>query len=212
MSNFDYQAPPADGTPAPQGQHETVDIAIGGKTYSVPKELADGVNAERAQAPSAAPATPAASAQVHNEDEFWADPQKYITDQIQTGMKAERTAQDNRTAGVNAEKKFWKGFYGKNPHLKQIDSYVEHLAAQNVNALKQFNGDTTKIANYIADLGNKEMHKFGKTPEVSGVFVEGAAQPTTVVSQPTPASDDKATIRSVLNKRRQKRTNARLGT
>ena len=212
MSDFEYNAPPADGSPAPTGG-ETVEIAIGGKTYSVPKELADGVNSERANmAPSPSPAAPEAPQQVHNEDEFWADPQKYINDQISNGMKQQQEAQKAQQAGAKAEKKFWKDFYGKNPHLKQIDSYIEHLAATNISQLKAFNGDTTKIANYIADLGNKEMHKFGKTPETSQVFVEGSAQPTTAVPQPPSQGNHNATIRDVLNKRRKRRTNARLGT
>ena len=211
MSDFEYKAPPADGEAAPS-ETPMVEMAIGGKTYSIPAEMAEGINTERASVPSPANPQPVAAPVQHDEDAFWADPQAYITKQVQDGIKVAEQQINQRQAGKTAEQKFWKDFYGKNPHLKAIDSYVEHLAAQNVNKLKQFNGDTTKIANYIADLGNKEMHKFGKTPETSQVFVEGTPQPTTHLSQPTQTGTKNTTMGDVLRKRRDKRRSARLGT
>lgn len=211
MSDFDQKIE----TPEPQSEG-MASVVIDGTTYRVPQGMADGINSERATQPT--PANPEPQVQATpgipeaDSEEFWADPQKYINERIKAGVQDGIKSVEVKQNAQNAEQKFWKGFYAKNPHLKQIDSYMEFIAGKNAGNLAQFKGDHTKIANYIADLGNKELQKFGKTPETSAVFVEGSAQPTTVVpTPPQKTRSDNVTMGDVLKKRRETRRKARLG-
>jgi hypothetical protein len=212
LSDFDYQ-PPADGSPAPSESPMT-EVAIGGKTYRVPSEMAESINAERQAIQQPTPANPQPQTEAPNpqdDEAFWADPQAYIQQQIDQGIQAGMQQVQQRTQAQQAESQFWDKFYTNNPHLKKIDNYLKFTASQNVEHMKQFNGDHTKIANYIADLGNKELQKFGATPQTSGVFVEGSAQPTPVAPQSTQSKSNVTTMGDVLRKRRENRRKARLG-
>lgn len=220
MSDFEFAQPPADGTPAPDTDApSSVEVAIGGKTYRVPADMAASLDSERTAAPAQQPQTVGLAQPPDtqtglspaDDDQFWTDPQAFINQKIQEGLSQGFQQQNQHQQAQQAESQFWDGFYQKNPHLKQIESYVTHLATQNVNQLKQFNGDQVKIANYIADLGNKELHKFGKTPNTSEVFVEGTAQPTPQVTTPPQKPDNVTTMGDVLRKRRENRRKARLG-
>lgn len=213
MSDFDYQ-PPEHGSPAPEADQTPesgfTSVAIGGKTYRVPVDMAESIEAERNK-PTYTPPPQDVEPQHTDSEEFWENPQSYIQSQIQKGIQEGIKKMKVENATHSAEQKFWGDFYQKNPHLKQIDSYLQHLAMQNVEKLKRYNGDTTKMANFIADLGNKELQKFGKTPQTSEVFVEGAAQPTPAVPQPSHSPNKVATMGDVLRKRREGRRKARLG-
>ena len=206
MSDFDHQ-------PEPQAENTgVVDLAIGGKTYKVPAEMAAGIEAERqASQPTPANPQPQAQSQPQDDDAFWENPQNYIQQQIEQGVQQRVQQMEQRQTAQQAEAQFWDSFYTNNPHLKKIDNYLKFTASQNVEHMKQFNGDHTKIANYIADLGNKELQKFGATPQTSDVFVEGPAQPTPAAPQSSQGRSNVTTMGDVLRKRRENRRKARLG-
>lgn len=239
MSDIDAAELGADPSKKPEAKPDApaqnfgVEVEIAGKKYMVTSEMANAINAEKANqkgeierqlqnlgrkiedvaSTSLRREKPAESKKEPSDDDFWANPAEFfkalrsdILGQVEEKVKGVKSELTNAYTADRSTESFWNSFYDDNKDLKEDKFIVDAVMKRDWDEIKDMKaGEAKKI---LADRARQTLLKYTKTEQPgSQPKVEGVGGKKASADRDEPAKV--TSLSDIIKSRREARRKTR---